>query len=382
MEPVPNSQNVPIERVLRAILRALWFVVVPALGAGVAVRYLVPTPVETTGTWAEVLARWADEHALAVGTAFFLGFAIVVRYWCFRLPSVRWFLTGRAPAEIAPQANRWKIYARLASWVAAAIALALFVRTSFVGSYQVLSASMLPTLEPGDVIAVNKLAYGLRLPLVRHTLGARFPRRGDIVIFRNPVAGAQPEHIVKRIIGLPGDRITMEGNLPVINGWKVPVCDAGRYLYAHHKAVAHAHLFVEFLEDRAHLSLYGLGTRPFPGIYEVPAEHVFVLGDDRNNSSDSRAWNDGRGAGLPMAAIEGRAVRQLTRRRRDERTDFSPFLRPFGLRPHLESMDARPLEQGIDECLRRRPAETYPPAPSETNMAGATSEQARSPNGG
>jgi signal peptidase I len=252
-----------------------------------------------------------------------------------------------------------------------------------VASYEVLSGSMLPTLEPRDRLVADKLAYGVRLPGVRTTLGAKMPRRGDIIVFRNPAPSGDLDMVVKRVIGLPGDQVGMEGNVPVINGWKVPVCDAGRYLYVGHQAGAHGRLYVEFLEDRAYLTLYGLGTQPF-GTYEVRSDEVFVLGDDRANSTDSRAWNDGRGAGIALSFIEGRAVRLLTHQRRDGRTDFSFFLEPLGLRPHLDDIDVRPLQRGIDECLRQRPVETYPPPPptNPSPVSGSASGELEAAHGG
>jgi len=344
------------------MLRVLWFIVVPALLAAVVLRHFVPTVVETKGTWAETLARVAEEHVLWIGAGLFVAFSVLIRYWVLRLPLFR----------RPPQADARRTFVRLAASVAVAAAGALLVRSTIVESCRVLSASMLPTLEPGDRILVDKLAYGFRLPGLERRFGAQMPRRGDIVVFRNPVAGAEPERLVKRVIGFPGDRVTMDGNFPLINGWRVPACDAARYLYISHKAAAHARLFVEFLEDRAYLSLYGLGTKPFTANYEVRPDEVFVLGDDRNNSSDSRAWNGGKGGGLALSAIAGRASRHLTHERRDARTDFGSLLRPFDLRPHLDEMDTRPLEQGIAECLGQRPADTYPPAPP-ANAGGVAS---------
>ena len=86
------------------------------------------------------------------------------------------------------------------------------------------------TLQPGDHVGGNKLAYGSRLPWSAHVRSSSPPRRGDVVVFQRVLPGANaPEPLVKRVIGLPGDRIMMYAGFPIINGWKVPSCYAGPY---------------------------------------------------------------------------------------------------------------------------------------------------------
>src|SRR5262249_49399023 len=147
-------------------------------------------------------------------------FSALTRYWGGWLP--------RAPAPRAaapaPKAPAAREAAKLAGLVAAAVVAALGLR-SCVRPYRVLSASMLPTMEPDDLVGAR---------ITRPWAGApRPPRRGDVVVFRGAdVAStwglrALPEILVKRVIGLPGDHISMLGGAPVINGWQVPTCDAG-----------------------------------------------------------------------------------------------------------------------------------------------------------
>jgi signal peptidase I len=247
--------------------------------------------------------------------------------------------------------------------VAASAAVALVFR-ALVGTYEVSSASMLPSLGPRDLVLGNKLAYGLRLPASAKVLGSRAPRRGDIIVLNHP-GDHGPERLVKRVIGLPGDRIEMNGNGPIINGWSVPYCDAGRYLFSRFGTTLHARLVVEFLDDRAYLATYGLNPPDFTESYDVKENEVFVLGDNRTNSLDSRSWNEGKGGGVDFGSIEARASRHLATARGDERVSLSDILRPIGATFSLDGLDTRVLEQGIRSCLDKRPSITSPPRPGQ-----------------
>jgi signal peptidase I len=260
----------------------------------------------------------------------------------------------------------------LVAAVAAALGLATAVRRTVAESYSVLSGSMLPTLEPEDRVIGNRLAYSSRA-------SARSPRRGDIIVFptRSVDEGAltgEADFLVKRIIGLPGDRISMRKGIPVINGWTVPVCDAGEYLYVVKGGDngLHGRLLVEYLEGRAYLTVHALGSAEFHDTYEVQPGEVFVLGDNRNNSSDSRAWNNHHGGGVPIEAIEARAQWFMAGTRGDKRTDMARLLRPIdslATSIHVPGIDIRPLEEGIRRCLEKRPTESTPPPPGAPSSA-------------
>jgi signal peptidase I len=248
--------------------------------------------------------------------------------------------------------------------IVAAAALALGMRRSCFESYTILSGSMLPSLEPGDHVIGSKLAYRLRMPGV-----SRAPRRGDVVVFRSDVfsrssPGALPEVLVKRVIGLPGDAVAMQAGAPVVNGWPVPSCDAGAYLSVlpGGEAVVQGRLRVEFIEDRAYLIVRmpeGDSMEP----YEVPPGEVFVLGDNRNGSFDSRAYNGGRGGGVPLDVINARVLGFLQGTHRDGTADFTRLLSGGVDSPqvHLDGVDSAALRAGIDRCLKARPRDAYPP---------------------
>ncbi len=262
--------------------------------------------------------------------------------------------------------------------IAAAVAATAGVRAAAFEPYQVLSGSMLPTFEPGDQILGNKLAYG----------GSNNPgpRRGDVVVFRSasvaqvwtPLPGAQiPDVFVKRVVGLPGDRIAIRGGSPVINGWEVPTCRAGEYLYVLPSGEGGSFrglAMIEFLEDRAYLTVRALPMPNFESVYEVQPGEVFVLGDNRTNSVDSRAYRHGEGGGVPLQGITARAQWFLVGTKRSADADLSRFLQPVDRTEqlaHTEGFSAADLAAGIASCLAQRPANTRPPPPGEPNATQA-----------
>lgn len=249
--------------------------------------------------------------------------------------------------------------------VAAAImlpaSLALLLRTYVFETYEITSNSMLPTLEQGNRVGVSKGAYRSLIGHVIPRNSAKIPRRGDVIIF-NHDSDNGPEKLAKRVIGIPGDRITMDGGVPVINGWPVPHCDVG--IFANVGAELQTtvgRLMVEFLEDRAYLTLYTPFVTPFASQYEVRENEVFVLGDNRNSSIDSRAWNGGRGGGVATAKIDGRVEIFLIGTIHGGTADFSRIFHRLSTDVHIHGLDTSQLEQKVAACLRKKPAQTYPP---------------------
>ncbi|QJQ94722.1 MULTISPECIES: signal peptidase I [Halomonadaceae] len=162
----------------------------------------------------------------------------------------------------------------------------LLLRSFLVEPFQIPSGSMRPTLEVGDFILVNKYTYGLRLPV----LNTRFvemndPERGDVMVFRFP---QEPSiNFIKRVVGLPGDQIRYEGKQLYVNGEAVPnsVTDESP------SGASALQLLEEQLGERLHY-IYHNPQDPGPQMRElvVPDGHYFTVGDNRDNSNDSRYW--------------------------------------------------------------------------------------------
>jgi signal peptidase I len=262
----------------------------------------------------------------------------------------------RALAEPALAAYRRRETALLFGGLALASAAALALRLRVVEAYQVLGGSMLPALSSGDRIVVSKLAYRRGVAPSRAELNP-LPRRGDLVVFQNTL-GEGPEHIVKRVIALPGDTVKMNGDHPLINGWVVPNCDAGLYVYPVVDGAIRGRLRIEFLGDHAYGVILGPGVA-MPSPYVVKPGELFVLGDNRTNSTDSRTW----GKGVPFEAIEGRGESFLLATRRNGSVDFTGFRTPLDRRMAVEGIDAQAVEEGIARCLSDWPTNTRPPEP-------------------
>ncbi len=335
------------------------------------------------GFWA-LLARVGDEHPLILGLALFLLFSETTKYW-YRWLGAEVPYTAAVSGTAASSATAGvgggaapTVKASLQpplrfSVVLLVVALAaLFVRTSIAEIYRVVSPSMVPTLNVGDRLLVNRLAYGLRLPFSRQRLRARQPQRGDVIVFPSTAAGGEgpgPRSLVKRVIGLPGDVISFRNGFPIVNGWVVPSCDAGPFASTAGTTTVRGRLALELLEDRAYLTVRLPLDETQLDDYRVPPGEVFVLGDDRGQSSDSRAWNQGRGGSVPIDHITGRVSRLAAGGFRDGHMDLHRVLAPLDLHVHEPGVDLRTTEQRLAGCVSaRRPPSTWPPAapPPET----------------
>lgn len=177
-------------------------------------------------------------------------------------------------------------------------AVVLLVRGFLVEPFQIPSGSMLPTLEPGDFILVNKFSYGLRLPLGHQKfLDLGSPERGDVIVFRYP---EDPSiDYIKRVIGIPGDKIRYQNKQLFINDEPVSLTS----LRIYEKNTAFTELEEKLGSVQHHILLsknYNNTTQVLE--VEVPEGHYFAMGDNRDNSRDSRYWGF-----VPDENLKGRA---------------------------------------------------------------------------
>ena len=185
------------------------------------------------------------------------------------------------------------------------ILLVFLLRSFLFEPFRIPSGSMIPTLEVGDLILVNKYEYGIRLPIVNKTIvPIGKPKRGDVIVFRYPHDTTQD--YIKRIVGLPGDRIEYRNHVLKINGIQVSLFSMDRY-YEANRAQTFQQL-TEQLGEVQHRVIWadGDGAQAYaampqknPGacVYSdggvsctVPEGNYFVMGDNRDNSEDSRFW--------------------------------------------------------------------------------------------
>ncbi|HUN90804.1 MAG TPA: signal peptidase I [Burkholderiaceae bacterium] len=198
------------------------------------------------------------------------------------------------------------------------VIVAVFVLRSFLFEpFRIPSGSMIPTLQVGDLILVNKWQYGIRLPVLnRKIIAIGDPQRGDVMVFRYPHQPTQD--YIKRVVGLPGDRVEYNDRQLKINGEVVPTQPLGDYI--DEARVQSYRQYVERLGNIEHRIIYSTGpsapivpamqhTNPEACHYvgggvscTVPPDSYFMMGDNRDNSEDSRYWGF-----VPDRNIVGRA---------------------------------------------------------------------------
>ncbi len=182
------------------------------------------------------------------------------------------------------------------------VLVVLLLRSFLVEPFRIPSGSMMPTLLVGDFILVNKFTYGVRLPVLNtKVIELGEPERGDIVVFRFP---KQPSvDYIKRVIGLPGDRIGYFGKKIYVNGQVVNQTPISRYQGVGQGAsMTGAEYLEEDLTGVKHSILISPGVPTVEDVFVVPQGHYFVMGDNRDNSNDSRYWGF-----VPEANLVGKA---------------------------------------------------------------------------
>ncbi|MEN2393500.1 signal peptidase I [Pseudomonas halotolerans] len=168
--------------------------------------------------------------------------------------------------------------------------IVLVLRSFLVEPFQIPSGSMKPTLDVGDFILVNKFSYGIRLPVIdKKVIEVSDPQRGDVMVFRFP---SDPSvNYIKRVVGLPGDKIRYSADKRLfVNGELV----AEQLIGSEPGTLGSAELYQERLGEAEHLIRKEMSRyRAAPDrSWTVPAGHYFMMGDNRDNSNDSRYWDD------------------------------------------------------------------------------------------
>ncbi len=194
--------------------------------------------------------------------------------------------------------------------LAFAIILALIIRTFVFQPFKIPSGSMIPTLLVGDHLLVNKFVYGTKIPFTDIEI---FPiekiKRGDVIVFTYPNNERDPSknglYYIKRVVGLPGDEIDLNGRNLIVNGEEVPIEYEGTY-----SDNRNSERFDEHREDlfcKEHTVIFRNGKEntnrgSYIPVTKVPEGYVFVMGDNRDNSQDSRFWGF-----VPIENIAGKA---------------------------------------------------------------------------
>ena len=219
----------------------------------------------------------------------------------------------------APQKKKKSAFREYAEALITAVFVALLIRAFVIEAFKIPSGSMIPTLSVGDHIFVNKFAYGLRIPLTKiRAVKIGEVKRGDVIVFIYPAD--ESKDFIKRVVGLPGDRVMIEGDGIWINGERVrrlplevsPYPDDKRRLVVRNGKLRTIpsspgwrdfDYYEEDLGGVQHVVQYEKNIERQTYEVTVPPDHYFVVGDNRDNSADSREWGF-----VPAENVKGKAM--------------------------------------------------------------------------
>jgi len=213
------------------------------------------------------------------------------------------FLKPRRRAAKSGTAAPEPMLVSLARTAFPVLLIVLLFRSFLFEPFRIPSPSMMPGLVDGDFILVNKFNYGLRLPVLNtKILSTWAPQRGDVIVFRS--TSGPPINLIKRLVGLPGDHIVVQDNRVSINGTRVALAADGEYSGGY--GFGGAALAKETFGHTDHVIMLAQGryAADFDGV--VPAGHYFFMGDNRNDSEDSRFAQVGF---VPEDHLVGHAIR-------------------------------------------------------------------------
>lgn len=237
-------------------------------------------------------------------------------WWAGALQKVRLPVEMSEEEKVAEPPSEWAVTVEQAKSFFPILLFIFLFRSFLIEPFRIPSGSMKPTLIEGDFIAVNKFAYGIRLPVVnKKIVDLGGPERGDVVVFRYPHNPSVD--YIKRVVGLPGDRIVWADSVitvhPSCKGYDSSNCpkpfSIKRELVAAQSFDDNGHLadvYTENLGEREHKLLIHPTKRVVPDrpiTYDIKEGHYFVMGDNRDGSNDSRMWGL-----VPDENLKGEAV--------------------------------------------------------------------------
>lgn len=205
---------------------------------------------------------------------------------------------GPLPEQTRDKILQMPSWADLGKSMFPVLAVVLVLRSFLFEPFQIPSGSMLPTLQIGDFILVNKHHYGVRLPVLNSKIiEINDPERGEVAVFRYP--NNPSINYIKRIIGLPGDVISYQNKTFTINGVEIESELLARLPPVNPEVL----LLQETLGDKTFTTYQDLGRPSIAAQWVVPEGHYFAVGDNRDNSNDSRYWGY-----VPDELLVGKAV--------------------------------------------------------------------------